>query len=269
MELLTRLKGLHKDAKKAFLIEHKQQIIAEKSAIPVYRDNAFNSTLFYNGKEGATKDFSSISDDVNAINVKVVMSTAWYCDYHNDVLLPDCWEKSIKENKTRIHHLHDHKQTLEGIIADVKDIYGQTMSLRELGLDIDGKTQALIFESLVKRSYNDKVFTFYKQGKINQHSIGLIYVKLELAINDKEFEEEYAVWQKYYDKIINKDYVDEEGYFFVVKEIKLIEGSAVLLGANEITPTLIIGDGTPEQPPKGTGEEPTKAKGIFASIGIA
>jgi hypothetical protein len=49
-------------------------------------------------------------------------------------------------------------------------------------------------------------------------------------------------WNKYYKDIINKEFVDEYGFFWVVNEIKLLEVSAVLFGANELTPTLEIGN---------------------------
>ncbi len=78
----------------------------------------------------------------------------------------------------------------------------------------------------------------YKEGRINQHSIGLQYLDLELAINDEESEKEFDFWNKYFDQIINKEKAEELGFFWVVKEIRLLENSAVLFGSNEITPTL-------------------------------
>jgi hypothetical protein len=75
-------------------------------------------------------------------------------------------------------------------------------------------------------------------GKVNQHSIGLQYVKLSLAINDEDYKEEFEVWNKYNEQIINKDKAEANGFFWAVQEIKLIENSAVLFGSNEITPTL-------------------------------
>ncbi len=77
-----------------------------------------------------------------------------------------------------------------------------------------------------------------KLSKINQHSIGLKYIKIALAINDEDYKEEFEVWNKYFENVINKDKAEVNGFFWAVQEIKLIENSAVLFGSNEVTPTL-------------------------------
>ena len=80
--------------------------------------------------------------------------------------------------------------------------------------------------------------TLYEKGLIKQHSIGLRYVKLDLAINDKDEKEAFKVWEKYIGQIINRERAEEKGYFFPVIEQKLIEISAVVFGSNPYTPTL-------------------------------
>ena len=112
------------------------------------------------------------------------------------------------------------------------------MWLRELGLDMDGTTESIIYVGDVKKEYNAKIFDKYKKGRIKQHSIGLHYVKLDLAINDEDWGKEKDFWDKYYPQVINKEVTDERGYFWVVGEYKLIENSAVLFGSNVLTPTL-------------------------------
>jgi hypothetical protein len=141
-------------------------------------------------------------------------------------------------------------------VGDVVNIYSQDISLSELGLNQKGTTQVLIFETDIIKEYNPVVFKKYRAGKIKQHSIGLMYIRIALAINDEENEKEYDFWNKYYDQVINKDIVDERGYFWVVSEIKLLENSAVLFGANELTPTLDVKSDTLFLPLKGTEEEP-------------
>jgi predicted methyltransferase len=68
------------------------------------------------------------------------------------------------------------------------------------------------------------------------------YVKLELAVNSesKWDVEEKAVWDKYYNEIANKEVADERGYFWVVSEAKIVEGSAVVKGSNFATPTISV-----------------------------
>ena len=66
------------------------------------------------------------------------------------------------------------------------------------------------------------------------------YVKIALAVNseDKFFREEKETWDKYVNEIVNREHAEEKGYFFAVTEAKIIEGSAVLVGSNRVTPTL-------------------------------
>ena len=64
------------------------------------------------------------------------------------------------------------------------------------------------------------------------------YVKLDLAVNDKDSKEEFAVWNKYFDRIINQEQAEKKGYFWAVQEGQLIEISCVIKGSNILTPTL-------------------------------
>jgi heme/copper-type cytochrome/quinol oxidase subunit 1 len=114
----------------------------------------------------------------------------------------------------------------------------------------------------IKRSYNEKVFEAYLTGEIDQHSVGMQYVKVEMAVNDPDFKEEFAAWNKYYPLIGNQKDAEEQGFFFAVKEAKLIEISAVLEGSNRLTNTL--NNITPEiEPDNSTHEsEPVPTKTI-------
>jgi hypothetical protein len=117
-------------------------------------------------------------------------------------------------------------------------LYSEEYSLQDLGLNMIGTTQCLVMESSVKESLDGKCYQMYADKMINQHSIGLQYVKLELAINDVNYPTEFDVWNKYFMNVINKDVATKDGYFWVVPEIKLLEISAVLWGSNELTPTV-------------------------------
>jgi hypothetical protein len=64
------------------------------------------------------------------------------------------------------------------------------------------------------------------------------YEEIELAINEPSYEKEYETWNKYFDGIANKEYVESKGYFWAVTKADFIEGSAVAMGSNFATPTL-------------------------------
>ena len=227
-----------------YLIENKSKLIAQKKAMPITVDSPFSrSSIMKIAEPKSTQSNVSSSDN---IRVKIVGNTANWVDSYFDLVLPNAPNRSINNRKHLIPHLKDHDYRIAAEIGDVVDIYTENVSLRDLGLDIDGSTQAVIMLSDVKKSYDERSFAKYKAGKANQHSIGLQYVKLELAINDESEEAEFATWQKYYDQIINKEVVDESGFFWAVLEYKLIEISLVLFGANELTPTLDSGKSTPD-----------------------
>lgn len=179
-----------------------------------------------------------VSPEQESIFVKVVANTANWIDSQMDLIIPGAWNKSINERKNLIPFLHDHLRTLDARIGDVKDIYGEELPLRSLGIDKEGTTEALIFAADIQKSYNENIFNQYKNKQVTQHSIGLRYIDLVLAINDPDDIDHFKQWEHYINQAINPEKAIELGYFWIVKELKLIENSAVLFGANEITPTL-------------------------------
>ena len=86
------------------------------------------------------------------------------------------------------------------------------------------------------------MFKQYSNGWVKNHSVGMRYVKIDLAINsESEWDkDEKELWDKYYPIVVNKEIADERGYFWVVSEAKVIEGSAVVMGSNSATPTLSV-----------------------------
>jgi hypothetical protein len=227
----------------SFLMENKSLLIAQKKAIIKRTDpvECNPSLLLLKDSKVIKAAASDIPEDATSVRVKVVANTALYMDSQLDVLIPDCWKISIKQRKGMIPHLHDHIHEIGAEVGDVADIYSQDISLTDLGINKSGKTQCLIFETDIKKSYNEKVFDKYKAGRIKQHSIGLQYIKMDFAINDEDSEKEYNFWKKYFDQLINPEVAEERGFFFVIQEIKLLENSAVLFGSNELTPTLSVG----------------------------
>jgi len=169
----------------------------------------------------------------------IVGNTYGWMDSHKDVHIPGIFTKSINENKN-MFHLHDHEFKINSEVGDPIKTYEQTVPLKALGIDKRGTATALLMDSAIKREYNSKIFNKYLAGKINQHSVGMIYVKMYLCVNDDEFKEEYANWKNYIPYVINEDDALENGYFWAVTEAKLIEISCVLAGSNVLTPTMPV-----------------------------
>ena len=132
------------------------------------------------------------------------------------------------------------------VIADsVNDglkAYVENIGWNKLGFKYAGETQALIFETQIKKDRNEFMFNQYRKGYVLNHSVGMRYVKMFLCIDSNEptYSSEKSNWDKYYQIVANKEVADEKGYFWAVTEAKVIEGSAVVKGSNFATPTLEI-----------------------------
>jgi hypothetical protein len=245
-----------------FIVANKASLIKQKCAFPIKSDpNGYPYTVKKSSiKTDATKagDQSVVIDDNNELNIVAIANAANWIDSQMDMLLPDCWKKTIKESgpqgKNRIYHLKNHMQNTDGVIGRPTALYSQDYSLTDLGIDKVGTTQCLVMESAVMESLDDKCYDMYVAKMINQHSIGLQYVKLDLAVNDPNFPAEFDIWNKYFAQAINKDIATSCGYFWVVYEIKLLEVSAVLWGANELTPCI---DEDDEEDMMGKSQEKT------------
>lgn len=221
-----------------FLVTNKEELISQKKLETKHADG-FGATVI------SLKDISASKNEVGVVekdhvDVLAVINTTNIMDSHKDVHIPGLWDKSLKENK-RMLHVQEHKTSqFDKIISSGGDLkaYVKDYSWKELGFDAEGVTQALMFESKVKKSRNEYMFNQYSKGYVDNHSVGMRYVKLELAINDKDYEKEKDFFDKYIDQIINRNDAEEQGYFWVVTEAKIMEGSAVPMGSNPITPTL-------------------------------
>ena len=225
----------------SWLIENKSTLIAQKKAVLKKADALSASNLIFDKKDSVIKANEPIEgfENMSSINVTAAINTTNVIDSHMDLHVKGIWNKSVRENKN-ILHLQEHKMDFDSIISDSKDLKVSVKELtwKELGFDFEGNTQALIFDSTVKRDRNEKMFKQYAKGYVKNHSVGMQYVKLELAVNEPEFEKEFDFWNKYISLAINPEKAEEMGYFWVVQEAKVIEGSAVPIGSNQLTPTM-------------------------------
>jgi len=251
----------------SYLVANKSSIFAQKKATLKYTSPIIYQPVM-SGKfiASANKAAMQIIDDNGSFDVKVVANASWWCDDQYDVLTDKCYDKSIADKGILIPHIADHNHISTNHVGDVKAVYTQRVALKDLGLDQPGSTVCAVMETTVREDYNPLTYKFYKNGKINQHSIGMFYVSMGMCINDEEYLPEYEMWQKYYSKVINKDDVDESGFFFIVPEIKWIENSCVFMGSNILTPTLEVS--TETQPDKSTANQPReKSMSICSNCG--
>lgn len=216
------------------LIERKAELIDLKKA-EVKTVKGGLTTL----KDCGVIKTNKVNEDTDKVLKRTIVgNTYMWMDSHDDVHSKGVFTKSIKERQDSIFHLHDHKFEITAKVGEPTKIYEKELLWSDFGVNKAGSTTALLMDTDIKKDYNDKIFNEYKSARVKQHSVGMQYVKIDLAVNDDEYEEEYKVWQDNIENIGNKELAEDKGYFWLVREAKLIEISAVLLGSNTLTPTL-------------------------------
>ena len=223
------------------LRENKTTLIAQKKMITKEADATFHYVGIENDKGEVVKAESISLNDANGLKAKLIINTTNLLDSHNDLHVKGIWNKSVKEQKNLLL-LQEHRMTFDKIITDDVKATVKEMNWGELGYSYKGTTEALTFETNISKARNPFMFEQYAKGYVKEHSVGMRYVKLELAVNSesKWDIEEKEVWDKYYSEIANKEVADERGYFWVVSEAKVVEGSAVVKGSNFATPTISV-----------------------------
>ena len=238
-----------------YLVKNKKELVEFKRSVLKFAD-PFGSA---DRQAKVVKELStSYKDDVSSgiIRRSIIGNTYNWLDSHDDVHVDNCFAKSISERHDKIWHLHDHEQKITAKVGKPISIYEKAVAWKDLGVDIEGKTTALFMDSDIIKEYNPIIFLQYLNKEINQHSVGMYYVLLELAVNEPENKEEFAVWQRYINQIGNKEQAMEQGFFWAIKEAKLIEISGVLAGSNELTPTV-----------ENKGADDHKSKSFFSKLG--
>jgi hypothetical protein len=229
-----------------FLKQNKNALIAEKKYAIKHGDCVSHYVLNDSATEQITKEITSPSTFTgNELKVSLVINTTNIMDSHSDVHIQGLWGKSLKETKL-LYLLQEHQMSFEGIISDDIIPSVKLMSWKELGYNAEGNTQALIFNTSIPKDRNEYMFEQYMKGRVRNHSVGMQYIKIDLALNsESKFDEaEKKVWDKYIGQIINAKDAEAQGYFWAVTEAKLVEGSAVPMGSNKVTPVLSIEEKT-------------------------
>lgn len=214
------------------LIARKSELIALKKAEIKTVKGGLSALVHGNVSKGL------FENNETSLKRTIIGNTYNWMDSHDDVHAKGVFTKSIKERGNQVFHLHDHEFKLTSKIGEPIRVYEDSVNWADLGVNKAGQTQALFMDSEILKEYNERIFSEYKNGKINQHSVGMQYVKIDLAVNDEEYEDGYKVWTDNIDQLGNREHAENKGYFWLIREAKLIEISAVLLGSNTLTPTI-------------------------------
>ena len=217
--------------------DKKEALLLKKNALK-FSDAPVLSPILKNLKEDepnkALLERDLPLDKEDAVYRTVIANTYNYMDSHDDVHLNNVFKKSLEETK-KLFLLHDHKFEVTAQTGNIMKAYEQEGRFIYYGYNSPLDTQALLLDVEIEKSKNELVFNEYKEHRINQHSVGMYYVKIDLAIDNQDDKEAYALYRKYLPQIGNADEVEKQGYFFAVQEAKLKETSAVLQGSNPLT----------------------------------
>lgn len=225
-----------------------------ESKAKMFTELKANRDLLLKAKKSEIKckrnDFNLIPDVGNIVKsiekmddnyIYPVISNTNYMDSHNDVHLNGSMTKTAQEQNGKVFYLADHEMRVGSIIATPKNVEMQLkeMDWSGLGKSYEGNTQALMFKIAKDKIMLDSAKRLIEDKEPMQNSIRMQYLKIDLAINDEgdDYKDEYKTYLEIYPKIANKERADEAGYFFAVRELKIVnEGSMVLFGSNDATP---------------------------------
>lgn len=202
--------------------------------MPQYKQTLEQKIAKHFGVKQAVNEIEIKVDSEKRI-VKFIGNTFYLIDEDDDMLIKGCCLKSIADRGVnsnavaKIKHQSDH-------CLNTKNVVGRFTVLDER--NVDG-LDVLYCESYIPdTSKGNDDLTNYKEGIYDNHSIGFRYKSIVLAERDSADQLSKQTWDEYYPLALNPIKADEEGYFWVVKEIELFEISVVSFGSNSLTPNL-------------------------------
>lgn len=222
-----------------FLLANKQFEITRRKGVVKYSDPNTNLLEFSGKVSKANKGvIFSNDEDKGVLERSLLVNTYLWKDSHWDVHLPGTFTRSIAAKGANIYPINQHNFDLDNIIGNTLGITEEPFSWKELGIDHPGETIGVVANAEIKRDRNAARYQDYLNNAINQHSVGMIYLQVAMAVDDKDYPLEYELYTEWIDKLGNQADVEEDGCFFAIMEAKLMEYSCVIAGSNILTPVL-------------------------------
>lgn len=218
------------------------KIIEYKTKCEPVLKAGFTSGLFVPNIEPIVSDI---------IEVKAIINTTNVIDSHMDLHLKDIWNKTIKDNPFN-PVLKQHENKFESVIANKAKNINQKMNFKDIGVDIDFDMVANCNVFTVDKAKQPLMFDKYANGEVEQHSVGMLYVDLDIAFYDESSQKEMDFFDDMCSQCINPEVAKEAGYVWAIREAKKREGSAVVFASNPLTPTLYVKN---YQPPISTDKD--------------
>jgi hypothetical protein len=175
----------------------------------------------------------------------VVSSCNWF-DSHKDVHFSGCFNKTVKEQVGKVKYILDHNLSYDSVLAWGKDVEMsvENIKIKELNKNISGDVECLVFKIKEDSFVRKDVLSDIKNRVDDfQNSIRMTYHKVNLGMKSdaKEHKTERDYYEKRIWEIINKDEVEENGYFWGVEELGIYkEASLVVAGGSNSATSIII-----------------------------
>lgn len=257
-----------------FLVSEKESIIEQKKSVEKHCEGGISLIDQVN----LTSKAAVYENDKEKGILKrtILTNTYWWMDSMSDVHLgrgaegdTAIFSESIKNRAHKVYPIDQHNWSLDGKLGKTLQLYESPISWRNLGIGKTGMTEGLFADAQIERSKNESRYMDYLNDEIDQHSVGMQYIDIQLAVNDEEeYPKEFAVYQKYLPKIGNRQAVEAQGYFFAVGKAKLKEYSAVIAGANELTPVIQPSGGAGKSDPSGDSRKALRLALLDLSLKI-
>jgi len=221
----------------AELVKNQSKIIELKKASLKESDSV--TTLFEIKSLDADKSLSFVKEGF----VYPVINTTNFMDSHGDVHFPNIWNKSLKDKAKKIFYVLEHKLSIDSVIAFPQDVnaFVKTLTWKELGYPYEGNTQALIYEIAKDKIKLEKIKELFEEKTPFENSVRMRYITMNVAIKSKntDYAKQNELWNSRIDLIANKEYAEEQGYFWAIDEASIEkEGSLCLFGSNSATPII-------------------------------
>jgi uncharacterized protein len=189
----------------------------------------------YAVKGASNADFAIKDVDTVGRVVTGFFGTFNYFDSDSDVLLKGSTKKSIQERGPNSKAVAKIKHAL---FHDLTRLVGKIITLEER--DVNGLSGIYFETKMADTTEGNDALKNYLEKIYDNHSIGFQYLDVEMVDRDAKG------WDKAKQNLINPEEAEKQGYMFLVKDIKLYEGSTVAFGANQLTPFLGVKSGNKE-----------------------
>ena len=214
-------------------LANKTELISIKRATVKHTEGLILTPKLTLPKDSTVK--AELPNDTEDVLYRTIIANTYnYMDSHDDVHLNGCFSKSIQENKRQLY-IKDHANYTTEIAGKVLKAYELMGTFEKFGYDSGLSTMAFLKDVAIYKEQSEQFFSQMSNGMINQHSVGMMYIKIALAVDDISDAEGYKLYTSLLPIIGNSKEVEEQGYFFAVQEAKELETSAVTMGSNSLT----------------------------------